>query len=396
MGIAIAAESKETSTTVRLLRLTVAAFLCYLTVGVPLPVLPLYVHRVLGFGNVLVGVTIGIQFLATVLTRRYAGRISDHRGARLAMTRGFLMSFVAGGTYILTAALPIPALVKLTVLLSGRLLLGIGESLLITGGLAWGIDIVGQSKAGKVMAWTGMALYGALAVGSPLGLMLNHFGGFLGVSMGVTALPLLAWLLAAGVSGVPVRAVRHIAFSSVIKQILRPGAALAMQGVGFAAIGTFITLYFDSHSWPNAGLALTGFGLSFIFVRLLFGHLPDRIGGFPVAAISFLVEIAGQLLLWKASNGTVALAGAAVTGLGCSLMFPALGVEAVMRVRPENRGTAIGAYAAFQDVSYGLTGPLAGFVASGMGYRDVFFLGAAAALIGLTLAFPRGQELRLP
>jgi MFS family permease len=395
MGIAIAAEKKETSTT-HLLRLTIAAFLCYLTVGVPLPVLPLYVHHVLGFGNVLVGVTIGIQFLATVLTRRYAGRISDHRGAQLAMTRGFLMFSVAGATYILAAALPTPTSVKLTVLLAGRLLLGIGESLLITGGLAWGIGIIGQSRAGKVMAWTGMALYGALAIGSPLGLMLNHFGGFLGVSIGVTALPLLAWLIAAGVPAVPVRAVRHIAFSHVIRQVLRPGAALAMQGVGFAAIGTFITLYFDSHGWPNAGLALSGFGLSFILVRLLFGHLPDRIGGFPVAATSFLVEIAGQLLLWKASNGTMALAGAGVTGLGCSLMFPALGVEAVKRVPPENRGTALGAYAAFQDVSYGLTGPLAGFVATGMGYRDVFLLGTAAALIGLTLAFPRGRELRQP
>jgi predicted MFS family arabinose efflux permease len=220
-------------------------------------------------------------------------------------------------------------------------------------------------------------------------LALEQYGGFAAVSLVTALLPGIAILMIVGIPPTQPRAMLRTSFSRVVGRILRPGIALGLQGVGFAAIGTFVSLYFAFRHWGHAGLALTTFGCCFVLVRGTCGGLPDRLGGFRVAWLSLAVEACGQLLLWKAQSAAMALGGAAISGLGCSLVFPALGVEAVGRATPESRGTALGAFAAFQDIAYGVTGPIAGMIATSFGYSAIFLFGAGAALLGMIIATPR-------
>ena len=162
-----------------------------------------------------------------------------------------------------------------------------------------------------------------------------------------------------------------------------------MQGVGFAVIGAFMPLYFLARSWPHAGLGLTCFGAGFVLMRLVCGHLPDKVGGFLVAKWSIAVAAIGQYLLWQTSSPALALAGALLTGLGCSMIFPSMGLEAVRRVPPQLRGMAIGGFAAYQDMAYGATGPLAGLLADQYGYASVFLAGALCATAGFLLVMRR-------
>jgi predicted MFS family arabinose efflux permease len=85
-------------------------------------------------------------------------------------------------------------------------------------------------------------------------------------------------------------------------------------------------------------------------------------------------------MIWGAPQEAVALAGVLVTGLGCALVFPALGVEALKRVLPANRGSAMGAFVAFLDIAYGVSGPVAGLIAGQFGYAAVYLFGAALML----------------
>jgi MFS family permease len=370
----------------RLIAMTLALFLSYLTVAMSLPVVPVTVVHQFGLGNVAGGLAVGIAFLSTILTRSHAGQLADRHGGKFCMLRGLKFYALASLVCLVSAWHALPVAAAYPVLILGRLLLGLGESLTVVGMVSWGIGVMGAARSGKVMALVGIGMYGALAAGGPLGLALLRGIGFAGVMLVGAALPLLGLVMARFLPASETHAGRRQSFWRVLGRIWRPGAVVALQGVGFAALGAFISLYFLSRHWPYAGFGLTCFGVGFVAVRLFCGHLPDRIGGTPVAAASLIVEAAGQYLLWLAPTPPLALAGALLTGLGCSMVFPAMGVDAVKSVPAQLRGTAVGGFAAFQDLAYGATGPLAGLLADHEGYAAVFLIGGIAATLALVIA----------
>ncbi len=187
----------------------------------------------------------------------------------------------------------------------------------------------------------------------------------------------------------------RLPFHHVLGRVTPHGMGLALGAIGFGTIATFITLYYASRGWANAVLCLSAFGGCFIGARLLFANSINRLGG-RVAIICLGVESLGLLLLWSAPNPWVGLAGAALTGFGFSLVFPAFGVEAVNLVPASNRGAALGAYSLFVDLSLGITGPLVGFVANLFGFRSMFLFACLASLGGLALAVALHRRSRRP
>jgi predicted MFS family arabinose efflux permease len=114
--------------------------------------------------------------------------------------------------------------------------------------------------------------------------------------------------------------------------------------------------------------------------------MPDKVGGAQVAAASVLVEIVGQVIIWKANTPVAAYIGAGLTGFGYSLAFFGFGVEAVRRTPPQSRGAAMGAFVAFLDLSLGVTGPGGGAIANIFGLESVYFVGALSVVGSFAIA----------
>jgi predicted MFS family arabinose efflux permease len=273
-------------------------------------------------------------------------------------------------------------MLSLGVVVAGRLAAGVGESQFVTGCVSWSIASVGPQRAGMSMSWTGIAMFAALAIGAPIGMGLYQSRGLQAAMIACIVAPLVAAIVALREVSQIAPAGQRLPFYRVVVLIWREGLGLMLQGVGLSGLTAFASLYFAARGWSHAGLVMTAFGVGFIFVRVALGHLPDKMSGYRVALWSLVVEAVGQAMLWGAPIEIIALAGALVTGAGCALVFPALGVEALKRVLPANRGSAMGAFVAFLDIAYGISGPAAGLIAGQFGYASVYLFGAACALLG--------------
>jgi MFS family permease len=373
--------------TLQVVSIVLFTFIGYLSIGIPLAVLPGYVHTDLGYGAVVAGLVISVQYLATLVSRPYASRIIDNQGSKKAVIIGLIGCGLSGVLMLLSSLLHSWPAAALGCLLVGRLVLGSAESLVGSGSIGWGIGRVGAAHTAKVISWNGIASYGALAIGAPLGVLLVQGLGLWSMGASILLTAAIGVALAWKKTPAPIVQGERLPFLHVLGKVFPHGMGLALGGIGFGTIATFITLYYSANNWPNAALCLSLFGASFIIARLLFGGLINRIGGFRVAIACLSVETLGLLLLWLAPTADMALAGAALSGFGFSLVFPALGVEAVNLVPASSRGAAVGAYSLFVDMSLGLTGPVAGAIAAGFGFASIFLFAALASLSGLGLSY---------
>ncbi|MDE1172239.1 MAG: MFS transporter [Parvibaculaceae bacterium] len=360
-------------------------FLCYFAIGIPLAVLPGHVLG-LGYGPVIAGLTISIQYVATFLSRPHAGRISDTVGPKHITQWGLIGCTLSGLVLLASGFLSSLPILALAVLLASRLLLGFAESWVATGAITWAIGRTAPEHTAQVVSWNGIATYGGLALGAPLGVAINQTLGFSALGISMFALGLFGSVLAWKYPRVSVIAGDRLPFGNVFMRVLPCGMGLALGAVGFGALATFVTLFYASKGWSHPAWALSMFGFTFIATRLIFANAINRHGGFRVAIISTSVESLGLLMVWLAPAPLLSLLGAGLTGIGFALVFPALAVEAVRLVTPANRGAALGLYSVFVDVSLGITGPVVGLFVNGFGYPSVFLVAAIAALASTLLS----------
>src|SRR5580692_8245198 len=203
-------------------------FICYVSIGLPLAVLPPFVHLSMGYSAVLAGLAISIQYIATLASRPWAGRISDHLGAKVSVLWGMACCTVSGAFLIATAAFHSVHWISFAVLVVSRLILGVGESLGSTGATLWGITSAGQEHTAKVIGLNGISTYGGMAVAAPLGVLLDAQWGLASIGLLTILVGAFSFAIALRKDPVPVQPGEHMPFAHVLGRVAPHGVGLAL------------------------------------------------------------------------------------------------------------------------------------------------------------------------
>jgi len=363
-------------------------FLGYFIIGLSLSVLPIFISKNLGFSLVIAGLVISLQYVATFFLRAYSGKIIDGKGPKPAVLFSMLSFSLTGIFLIFAYYFKISPLISLGFLIITRLLTGCGEGMIGASPINWAIMALGEKHTAKIISYNGVACYGALAIGASLGVLIEHQFGLYGIGILSIFIGILGFFFAKTKTNYTnINPEDSQSFWKVLGKVSPFGMCLALGGIGFASISTFITLYYNYFHWNNGALCLSVFGGLFVAGRLVFSNVINNYGGIKVAIACLLVETIGLLIISFATSSQMALFGAGVTGLGFSLIFPALGVVAIKSVSPSSQGSALAGYGLFIDLSLGVAGPLIGGVADIWGMKYIFPFSAFMVLVGLCVAY---------
>src|SRR6476620_10015533 len=160
-----------------------------LAVGATLAVLPHYVKDNLNGSDLEVGIVSGAFALTGIICRPIAGNLADTRGRKPTVIGGALLAAIAGALYFVPAGIP--------GLIVARFFLGAGEGTVFTAGSAWNVDMAPEDRRGRMIGLYGLAIWTGLTLGPPIGVLLQHAGGFHLVWGFAAGAPLLGAAIAA-------------------------------------------------------------------------------------------------------------------------------------------------------------------------------------------------------
>jgi hypothetical protein len=102
--------------------------------------------------------------------------------------------------------------------------------------MSWGLGLLDSANSGKTIAWVGMSMFAALAVGAPVGTVIFAAFGFAGIALATGILPLAALLMILPMRGTDIRATGKPRVRKVLGAVLMPGFGFALSGITFGAM----------------------------------------------------------------------------------------------------------------------------------------------------------------
>jgi len=181
---------------VKIIGFVFMSFLGYICIGLPLAVLPMFIHKTLGFSEIIAGAVISLQYVTTFIIRGYAGTVVDKRGPKIAVSISMISFVVSGILFFLAIWLKNSAIISLSIISVSRLIMGCAEGMIGASPINWAMMVIGRKHTGEIMSYNGIANYGALAIGAPVGVWIQQSIGIEYIGVLIVCIGILGFLYA--------------------------------------------------------------------------------------------------------------------------------------------------------------------------------------------------------
>ncbi|HEX5313907.1 MAG TPA: MFS transporter [Gammaproteobacteria bacterium] len=381
-------------------RIAIMAFLGGIGGGVVFPILPALGQR-MGLSAFMIGVILAANRIARLGVNPLTGALTDRYGGRGVIATGLFIEGFGTLGYIAALHFALPA----AWFLAGRLIWGVGSSLLFVGAIAAVLTLSESRDRGRFVA----RARSAVSLGVPGGLVLGGIVADL-VSADAAFGVAMALSIAAGfaaLAGIPPRAphtrrrMREARpqgtrdWLQLLRQRRLAGIWLYAALISFAVQGLLLatlvllveqrnTFIADFGAEGSAGLLMAILMLAYAGTSVAIGRRLDLLGRRTVLIVpTVVILIAGfALLAWAPSLAWV-LVALIVTGVGTgAAIIPILTLLGDL-VPPERRGRATAIYQVAADAG-GTLGPILGLVL-GVRFGFLFLYGGLALLFVLSL-----------
>jgi MFS family permease len=378
--------SKQPLWTKTFVFLSISNFMSSLGFQMLVPTLPLYASHYTA-NSTLLGMTVGILTVSSVITRFFTGAAVDRYGRKPALTVGLIVCLVAMGAYF--GAFSIAAVFAV------RILHGAGWGIIAPSYGAMAADIVPAARRGEGIGYFGFAKVIADALGPMFGILLFNAYGFKTVLVftvltAFIAFSVLPWIkipVIANVAYLDSKSLDEASFISKFleKTALFPSFLMLLAGLVYGGIVSFITLFGNEKGIENVGWYFFIYAIGSFLIRPLSGKLFDKKGHFYVLLPGFISSLVGVLLLsYSYSIFTLSIA-ATFYGIGMGVIVPSIQAWVNNRTVASRRGAANSTFFTFFELGIGGGALIMGTIAKMVSYSTMYRMSSIFLIISIVI-----------
>ncbi|QDL08137.1 MFS transporter [Brasilonema octagenarum UFV-E1] len=366
----------------KLLILFAAGLLFWSSIGSLLPTLPLYVESV-GATKQQIGIVMGSFAIGLLFFRPLLGRLADWRGRKIVLLIGTLVAAIAPLGYLLVKSIPLLIVV--------RAFHGISLAAFTTGFNALVADIAPSQKRGEIIGYMSLVNPIGVAIGPALGGYLQAGVGDQILFLMTAELAFVAFLGLLTIVNPPLPthqqgSIQNLQFWQVLfsPRVRIPAFIMLLVGLAFGALHVFVPLFIKSTGINlNPGLFYTAAAVASFAIRIFTAKASDRFGRGLFITISLVLYTLALSVLWLAKSPATFLFASMIEGIASGTLIPIIAVLMVDRAHPYERGQIFAICLMGLDIGIAIAGPILGYVAEYLGYRNMFGLCASLTFLGL-------------